>query len=132
MGKTTFVITDDAIFMRTLLRKIIEQEENYVVVGEASNGREAIEAAKKYQPDILTLDITMPEMDGIQAVPEILKVSPNTGIIMVSAMGQQSMVIEAIKQGARDFVVKPFDKSRVYQSIRNVLAMKEQENRMNA
>ncbi len=123
MKKITFVITDDAIFMRTLLRKIIEQNEEYEVLGEASNGREAIEAAEKYQPDILTLDITMPEMDGIQAVKEILKVSPNTRIIMVSAMGQQSMVIEAIKQGAKDFVVKPFDKSRVYQSIRNVLAM---------
>jgi two-component system chemotaxis response regulator CheY len=123
MKKTTFVITDDAIFMRTLLRKIIEQPEEYEVVGEASNGLEAIEAAKRYKPDIVTLDITMPEMDGIQAVPEILKVSPDTKIIMVSAMGQQSMVIEAIKQGAKDFVVKPFDKSRVYQSIRNVLAM---------
>ncbi|HHW22372.1 MAG TPA: response regulator [Clostridiaceae bacterium] len=123
MKKVTFVITDDAIFMRTLLRKIIEQHEDYEVVGEASNGREAIEAAAKYQPAILTLDITMPELDGIQAVKEILKVSPKTRIIMVSAMGQQSMVIEAIKQGAKDFVVKPFDKSRVYQSIRNVLAM---------
>lgn len=123
MKKTTFVITDDAIFMRTLLRKIIEQNEEYEVLGEASNGLEAIEAAKKYQPGILTLDITMPEMDGIQAVKEILKASPKTRIIMVSAMGQQSMVIEAIKQGAKDFVVKPFDKSRVYQSIRNVLAM---------
>ncbi|MCX7773913.1 MAG: response regulator [Clostridia bacterium] len=123
MKKTTFVITDDAIFMRTLLRKIIEQGENFEVLGEASNGREAIEAAKQHQPDILTLDITMPEMDGIQAVPEILKVSPKTKIIMVSAMGQQSMVIEAIKQGAKDFVVKPFEKSRVYQSISNVLAM---------
>jgi len=123
MKKTTFVITDDALFMRTLLRKIIEQYEEYEVVGEASNGLEAIEVAKKYQPDILTLDITMPEMDGIQAVKEILKVSPKTRIIMVSAMGQQSMVIEAIKLGAKDFVVKPFDKSRVYQSIKNVLAM---------
>lgn len=123
MKKTTFVITDDAIFMRTLLRRIIEQSEEYEVLGEASNGREAIEAASKLQPDILTLDITMPEMDGIQAVPEILKVSPHTKVIMVSAMGQQTMVIEAIKQGAKDFVVKPFDKSRVYQSIRNVLAM---------
>ncbi|MGI6123867.1 MAG: response regulator [Acetivibrionales bacterium] len=123
MKKITFVITDDAIFMRTLLRKIIEQTEEYEVVGEASNGREAIEAAERYQPSILTLDITMPEMDGIQAVKEILKVSPKTRIIMVSAMGQQSMVIEAIKQGAKDFVVKPFDKSRVYQSIKNVLAM---------
>lgn len=123
MNKTTFVITDDAIFMRTLLRKIIEQGDNFEVLGEASNGREAIEAAEKYKPDILTLDITMPEMDGIQAVPEILKVSPTTNIIMVSAMGQQSMVIEAIKHGAKDFVVKPFEKSRVYQSIKNVLAM---------
>ncbi|NLE24220.1 MAG: response regulator [Clostridiaceae bacterium] len=123
MRKITFVITDDAIFMRTLLRKIIEQSEEYEVVGEASNGHEAIDAAKKYQPDILTLDITMPEMDGIQAVKGILNVSPKTRIIMVSAMGQQSMVIEAIKQGAKDFVVKPFDKSRVYQSIKNVLAI---------
>lgn len=123
MNKVTFVITDDAVFMRTLLRKIIEQHDEYEVVGEASNGREAIEAADKYKPDILTLDITMPEMDGIQAVNEILKVSPKTRIIMVSAMGQQSMVIEAIKQGAKDFVVKPFDKSRVYQSIRNVLSI---------
>ncbi|HHU89796.1 MAG TPA: response regulator [Clostridiaceae bacterium] len=123
MKAIKFVITDDAIFMRTLLRNIIEQYEGYEVVGEASNGREAIEVAKKYQPDVLTLDITMPEMDGIRAVKEILKVSPKTRIIMVSAMGQQSMVIEAIKQGAKDFVVKPFDKSRVYQSIKNVLAM---------
>lgn len=125
MGKITFVITDDAIFMRTLLRKIIEQDENYIVLGEASNGREAVEAAERFKPDILTLDITMPEMDGIQAVPEILRVSPKTNIIMVSAMGQQSMVIEAIKQGAKDFVVKPFEKSRVFQSIKNVLAMNE-------
>lgn len=122
MGKITFVITDDAVFMRTLLKKIIEQSDEYEVAGEASNGIEAIEAAQKYQPDILTLDITMPEMDGIRAVPEILKVSPKTKIIMVSAMGQQSMVIEAIKQGAKDFVVKPFDKTRVFQSISNVLA----------
>ena len=109
--------------MRTIIRKMIEQVEGYTVVGEASNGREAIEAAKKYQPDIMTLDITMPEMDGIVAVPEILKASPNTRIIMVSAMGQQSMVIEAIKMGAKDFVIKPFEKSRVYQAIKNVLAM---------
>ena len=123
MKEISFVIVDDAVFMRTIIRKMIEQVEGYTVVGEASNGREAIEAAKKYQPDIMTLDITMPEMDGIVAVPEILKASPNTHIIMVSAMGQQSMVIEAIKMGAKDFVIKPFEKSRVYQAIKNVLAM---------
>lgn len=123
MREISFVIVDDAIFMRTVLRKIIEQVEGYKVLGEGSNGHEAIEAAKKYQPDIMTLDITMPEMDGILAVPEILKVSPKTRIIMISAMGQQSMVIEAIKMGAKDFVIKPFEKSRVFQAIKNVMAI---------
>lgn len=122
MGKTTFVVTDDAMFMRTLLRKMLEQNEAFEVLGEAANGFEAIEAAKRHQPDVMTLDITMPQMDGIHAVPEILKVSPATRIIMVTAMGQQSMVIEAIKLGAKDFVVKPFEKSRVYQAIQNVLS----------
>ncbi len=123
MKKISFVIVDDAVFIRTIIKKMIEQVDGYTVLGEAANGREAIEAAKKYQPDIMTLDITMPEMDGIVAVPEILKESPQTRIIMVSAMGQQSMVIEAIKMGAKDFVIKPFEKSRVYQAIKNVLAM---------
>jgi len=123
MKEISFVIVDDAVFMRTIIKKMIEQIDGYVVLGEAANGREAIEAARKYQPDIMTLDITMPEMDGIVAVPEILKASPQTRIIMVSAMGQQSMVIEAIKMGAKDFVIKPFEKSRVYQAIKNVLAI---------
>jgi two-component system chemotaxis response regulator CheY len=123
MNKISFVIVDDAVFMRTIIKKMIENVEGYTVLGEAANGWEAIEAATKYQPDIMTLDITMPEMDGIVAVPEILKASPQTRIIMVSAMGQQSMVIEAIKMGAKDFVIKPFEKSRVYQAIKNVLAM---------
>ena len=86
---------------------------------EGSNGYEA-EQVKIHKPDIITLDITMPEMDGISAIKEILKYSPETGIIMVSAMGQQSMVVEAIKMGAKDFVVKPFEKSRVLQAIKNV------------
>ncbi len=121
METLKFVVVDDAVFMRTLLKKLLEETEGYTVVGEGSNGVQAIEQAKKLKPDIMTLDITMPDMDGLQAVPEILKVSPDTRIIMVSAMGQQSMVIEAIKAGARDFVVKPFDKSRVMQAIRNVM-----------
>lgn len=122
MKNLTFVIVDDAIFMRTLLKKMIDEVESYTIVGEGSNGYEAIEQAKKYQPDVMTLDITMPDMDGIKAVKEVMSVSPQTKIIMVSAMGQQSMVIEAIKLGARDFVVKPFEKSRVLQAIRNVLS----------
>jgi two-component system chemotaxis response regulator CheY len=115
-----FVVVDDAVFMRTLLKKMIEEVEGYKVVGEGSNGYEAIEQVKIHKPDIITLDITMPEMDGISAIKEILKYSPETGIIMVSAMGQQSMVVEAIKMGAKDFVVKPFEKSRVLQAIKNV------------
>lgn len=115
-----FVVVDDAVFMRTLLKKMIEEVEEYKVVGEGSNGFEAIEQVKIHKPDILTLDITMPEMDGITAIKEILKISPDTGIIMVSAMGQQSMVVEAIKMGAKDFVVKPFDKTRVLEAIKNV------------
>lgn len=120
METLKFVVIDDAVFMRTLIKRMVQEVENYEVVGEGSNGLEAIEQAKSLKPDIMTLDITMPEMDGIKAVPEILKVSPNTKIIMVSAMGQQSMVIDAIKAGAKDFVVKPFDKARVIQAIKNV------------
>jgi len=123
MEELKFVIVDDAVFMRTLIKRMIEENTNYVVVGEGSNGYEAIEQAKKHQPDIVTLDITMPEMDGILAIKEILSASPRTKIIMVSAMGQQSMVIDAIKMGAKDFIVKPFDKTRVQQAIENVLKM---------
>lgn len=122
MKNLTFVIADDALFMRTVLKKMIEETEGYSVIGEAGNGIEAIEQARLKKPDVMTLDITMPELDGIKAVNEIMKVSPDTKIIMVSAMGQQSMVIEAIKLGARDFVVKPFEKSRVLQAVRNATA----------
>lgn len=121
MGEIKFVVVDDAVFMRTLIKRMIEENTSYVVVGEGTNGYEAIEQAKMHQPDIITLDITMPEMDGIMAIKGITEASPNTKILMVSAMGQQSMVIDAIKMGAKDFVVKPFDKSRVQQAIENVL-----------
>jgi len=120
MKTLTFVIADDAIFMRNLLKKMIGEVDGYTILGEAGNGYEAIEQAKRHKPDIMTLDITMPEMDGIKAIGEILRVSPHTRIIMVTAMGQQGMVIEAIKLGARDFVIKPFEKSRVLQAIKNV------------
>ena len=123
MEELKFVVVDDAVFMRTLIKRMIEENTNYVVVGEGANGYEAIERAKKFQPDIVTLDITMPEMDGIMAIKEILLACPKAKIIMVSAMGQQSMVIDAIKMGASDFVVKPFDRTRVQQAIENVLKM---------
>ncbi|NLX76106.1 MAG: response regulator [Clostridiaceae bacterium] len=122
MTNVSFVIVDDAVFMRTLIRKIIEQIDGYTVLAEASNGKEAIEAARVYKPDIMTLDLTMPEMDGIKALPAILEASPKTRVIVVSAMGQQSMVIDAIRHGAKDFIIKPFERYKVYQAINNVLA----------
>jgi two-component system, chemotaxis family, chemotaxis protein CheY len=122
MKHLTFVIADDALFMRAVLKKMLEENEGFTVVGEAANGYQAIEQAGLKKPDVLTLDITMPEMDGIHAVKGIKKASPKTKIIMVSAMGQQTMVIEAIMAGASDFVVKPFEKSRVMQAIRDVMA----------
>lgn len=114
------LVVDDAVFMRTVLKKMLT-EEGYEVAGEASNGLEAITKAKELLPDVVTLDITMPEMDGVTALPEIMKASPNSKVIMCSAMGQQPMVVEAIKNGARDFIVKPFQKARVLQAIENVL-----------
>ena len=119
MEDLTFIIVDDAVFMRSVLKKILT-EASYRVVGEAGNGLEAITLAEKFKPDMMTLDITMPEMNGIEAIEGILKVSPNTKIIMCSAMGQQSKVVESIKKGAKDFIVKPFEEMRVLQAINNV------------
>ncbi|PKM96192.1 MAG: two-component system response regulator [Firmicutes bacterium HGW-Firmicutes-1] len=121
MAAIRVLIVDDAVFMRTVLKKMLE-EESYEVVGEASNGIEAIKKAKELKPDVITLDITMPEMDGVTALPDILKESPNSKVIMCSAMGQQPMVVDAIKKGAKDFIVKPFQKARVLQAIDNIMS----------
>ncbi|RRD95069.1 response regulator [Clostridiales bacterium COT073_COT-073] len=117
---TKVLVVDDAVFMRTVLKKMLE-EEGMEIVGEAGNGEEAIQKAKELQPEVVTLDITMPVMDGVQALPKILEVSPNAKVIMCSAMGQQAMVVDAIKAGAKDFVVKPFQKPRVIEAIENAL-----------
>ena len=119
MDDLTFIVVDDAVFMRTVLKKMLI-EASYQVVGEAGSGLKAIALAEKLKPDMMTLDITMPEMSGIEAIEGILKVSPDTKIIMCSAMGQQSKVVESIKKGAKDFIVKPFEKARVLQAINNV------------
>ena len=93
----------------------------YEVAGEAANGNEAVLKYQELRPDVTTMDITMPEMDGITAVREIRKVDPNARIIMCSAMGQQAMVLDAIQAGARDFIVKPFQEDRVIDAIKKVL-----------
>jgi len=114
------LIVDDAAFMRLMLRDILVSN-GFVVAGEAEDGVEAISQYKRIKPDIVLMDITMPEMNGITAVQEIMKYDPNARIIMVSAMGQQSMVIQSVRYGAVDFVVKPFHNDRVVDSIKKAL-----------
>jgi len=114
------LIVDDAAFMRMMLKDILKRG-GYEVIGEAGNGLEAVSLYRDLHPDLVTLDITMPEMDGIAALKQIRSLDPEAKVIMVSAMGQQAMVIEAIQSGARDFIVKPFQAERVLEAIRKVL-----------
>ncbi len=114
------LIVDDAAFMRMMIKNIVVKS-GYEVVGEAENGAVAVELYKKYKPDLVTMDITMPEVDGIQAVKAIREIDPNANIIMCSAMGQQAMVMDAIQAGAKDFIVKPFQQERILQAIERVL-----------
>ncbi|MBB6636712.1 response regulator [Cohnella thailandensis] len=114
------LIVDDAAFMRMMIRDILTKN-GYEVVGEAQDGAQAIEKYKELLPDLITMDITMPEMDGIAALKEIRKMDSNAKVIMCSAMGQQAMVIDAIQAGAKDFIVKPFQADRVIEAIKKTL-----------
>ncbi|HOV53325.1 MAG TPA: chemotaxis protein CheY [Fervidobacterium sp.] len=114
------LVVDDAAFMRMMLKDILTKG-GHEVVGEAANGLEAIERYKELKPEVVTMDITMPEMNGIDAIKEIRKIDPNATIIVCSAMGQQAMVIEAIQAGAKDFIVKPFQAGRVIEAIQKAL-----------
>jgi two-component system chemotaxis response regulator CheY len=115
------LVVDDAAFMRMMIKDILRKG-GYDVVGEAEDGAKAIDKFRELRPDLVTMDITMPDMDGISAVREIRKIDQNALIIMCSAMGQQAMVIDAIQAGAKDFVVKPFQPERVLEAVRKVLA----------
>lgn len=115
------LITDDALFMRVTLKNILTQN-GYEVVGEASNGAEAVEMYKTLKPDIVTMDITMPEKDGIQALKEIRSFDCNANVVMCTAMGQKNMVVEAIQSGAKDFIVKPFQPERVLEAVGKLAA----------
>ena len=114
------MIVDDAVFMRMMLKDILEKN-GFEVVAEAANGLEAVEGYKKHTPDLVTMDVTMPEMDGVTALKNIMAYDKNAKVIVCSAMGQQAMVIDAVKSGAKDFIVKPFNAERVLQSISKVL-----------
>ena len=118
------MIVDDAAFMRKRIRNILAKE-GYEIVAESANGREAVENYKQHKPDVVTMDITMPEMDGITALQEIRNMDPLATVVMVTAMGQQSMVIKAIKAGAKDFIVKPFEPERVILTVKNALKSRD-------
>ena len=119
MSKRVLVV-DDAIFMRMKLKDILEKN-GFEVVAEAQNGFDAIEKFKSERPDLVTMDITMPEMNGIEALKEIKTIDSQAKVVMCSAMGQQAMVMEAIQSGAVDFIVKPFDTDRVIQSLNRIV-----------
>jgi two-component system chemotaxis response regulator CheY len=119
MGKNILIV-DDAAFMRMMIKDILTKN-GYIVVGEAENGAVALDKFQELNPDLVIMDITMPEVDGIQAVKEIRKIDPNAKIIMCSAMGQQAMVIEAIQAGAKDFIVKPFQAERVIEAVKKTI-----------
>ncbi|PAV29379.1 two-component system response regulator [Virgibacillus profundi] len=115
------LVVDDAKFMRVTLAAMLEQG-HHEIIGEAENGKEAIERYKELQPELFTMDITMPVMNGIDAIKEIMELDSNAKIIVCSAMGQQKVVVEAIESGAKDFIVKPFDENRVFETVDRVLS----------
>ena len=114
------LICDDAAFMRMMIKDILTKN-GYNVAGEAENGLRAVDKYKELSPELVLMDITMPEMDGIQALKEIKKLDAGAKVIMCSAMGQQAMVIESIQAGAKDFIVKPFQAERVIEAVKKVV-----------
>ena len=116
----SILICDDAAFMRMMIKDILVKN-GYNIAGEAENGVKAVEKYQETKPDLVLMDITMPEMDGIQALKKIKAIDANASVVMCSAMGQQAMVIEAIQNGAKDFIVKPFQADRVIEAVQKVV-----------
>jgi two-component system chemotaxis response regulator CheY len=115
----TILVVDDAAFMRMMIRDILAKE-GYSI-HEAVNGRDAVEKYNDLKPDLVTMDITMPELDGISALRLIREVDPDGRVLMVSAMGQQKMIVEALEAGAMDFLVKPFQPTKVLETVKKCL-----------
>ena len=114
------LICEDAAFMRMMIKDILTKN-GYNIAGEAENGAKAVEKYAELKPDLVLMDITMPEMDGIEALKKIKASDPGASVIMCSAMGQQAMVIESIQSGAKDFIVKPFQADRVIEAVQKVV-----------
>ena len=119
-SRHSVLIVDDALFMRSMIRDILANTGRFDVVGEASNGAEAVRKYAELKPGLVTMDIVMPELDGIAATREILKQDPEAIIIMCSALGQEALVIESIAAGAKDFIVKPFTPEKVIRVVENL------------
>lgn len=126
-GKVTsmakILVVDDAAFMRMTIKKMVEAH-GHKVVAEAENGVEAVEKSVDIKPDVILLDITMPEMNGVDALKQIKQLEPTSKVIICSAMGQQAMVAQAIQYGAKDFIVKPFEEDRLIAAIDRVMEIK--------
>lgn len=115
------MIVDDALFMRNILKDIFEQA-GYAVVAEADNGEEVLPLYREVAPDLVTMDIVMPKRSGLEALRELMAADPAARVIMVSALGQEALVLEAVESGARDFIVKPFKEAKVLETVRRVAA----------
>jgi two-component system chemotaxis response regulator CheY len=118
---TSVLIVDDALFMRSMIRDILTGSGRFEIAGEAETGREAIERYSELRPGIVTMDIVMPQMDGIEATRRILAIDPEANVVMCSALGQEALVIESMSAGARDFIVKPFSPDRVLDVLDSVV-----------
>ena len=118
--RVSVLIVDDALFMRSMIRDILANTGRFDVIGEAGNGLEAVRKYAELKPGLVTMDIVMPELDGITATREILKQDPNATIIMCSALGQEALVIESIAAGAKDFIVKPFTPEKVIRVVESL------------
>jgi two-component system, chemotaxis family, chemotaxis protein CheY len=119
------LIVDDALFMRMMIKDILSKD-GLEVIGEAENGVEAVKKYAELRPDLVTMDIVMPEMDGIEAVRNIIKLDPAARVLMCSAMGQQPLVVEALEAGAKDFIIKPFQPAKVVEAVRKALQGEEE------
>jgi len=117
----TVLVVDDAMFMRTTIKNMLEANE-HTVIGEAEDGIEAVEKYKQLKPDIVILDITMPEMNGVEALKRIKEIDEKAKVIICSALGQQDMVAQSVEYGAKEFIVKPFEESRLIAAVNMVLS----------
>ena len=116
------LVVDDSVFMRMMIVNMLKKFD-LNVIGEACNGIEAIQKFKELKPSLVTMDITMPELDGVSSIKEIIKIDPSAKIIVCSAMGQEAMVVEAIKAGAKSFLIKPLEEERVLNEVKKLLGL---------